>query len=65
MSWNQLLRTDGVRLEKLLSGRYLIVPPDARPFILACPCCARNFGTPEEAQKMADVLYPDWEDDAP
>lgn len=56
--WDGLSRADGTRLERLSSGRFVIVPRRRLPFILYCPTCCSELNAVSQAKYVADYIYP-------
>jgi hypothetical protein len=62
VTWDGLLRHDGVRVERTpqRSPRsfpyWFIVGPKGQRVIF-CPCCGNQFGSAEVAQVVADAMF--------
>ena len=52
-------KTDGVLLQQLPSGDWIINPSAInRPVVTLCPCCDKPMRTPSAAMRVADHVYP-------
>lgn len=58
--WHGMERSDGMRLAQLLSGDYIVVPPDKDPrsLVMFCPCCGDVIRDAQAARNVADSVYP-------
>lgn len=57
-AWGDEARRDGMTIEQVEDGTWVVWPGHKRPKLVVCPCCEKAIPTALAAKYIANAVYP-------